>query len=86
MPGHVSSRGSMLSGTLTGNTVTVEGIYDRWAGCKFEGLVSPDGHTTAGYYDCGQSFSWQLTKVKTTVEGITLRPVFPNYLHPREVP
>jgi hypothetical protein len=57
-----------VSGTLAGNTVTVEGTYDRWGRCKFEGTISPDATRLQGTYDCGQPFSWQVTKVKTTVE------------------
>ena len=66
--------GINVSGTVTGDAVTLEGAYDRWGNCKFEGTISPDATRLEGTYDCGFPFifSWQVSKVRATVEESSL--------------
>lgn len=76
--GHCLFSGITVAGTVTGNSLTVEGTHGRWGTCRFEGTFSPTH--LQGTYDCGQPFTWQLTKVGGS--GEESPPCIPQLLSP----
>ncbi len=72
--------GTSMSGTVSGNNVTIHGSYP-FGSCTFEGTISNDARRMEGVYGCSrEGGNWLLTKLTTTIPEPP--PCIPELLSP----